>query len=544
MKQSATSIQSDNLQEFLDSAANANAKGQQQFYTPANLAAALSRPLPAQRREIVVDLSFGSGNLARSSGATTALGIDIDPRVTTDLQPPDGAKWHTLCADLTKWYPLAAEVSFAAPFILLNPPFSLQWHKDRLAPLLASSIPEVASAAANFGKHADSTLASFLIALDLIQYNGEGYMVCNADTARRFFGDPSSSSPDSRPPTSDLRKFIWLWLEIPGAIYEGQHTAFDTAVLYFSKSHGQSHGAETLHLTAPSPDPLAVERTLMVPEVFNAHRGSRIHSAYECHAKTLPEEFREIATEYAARHRGAKPRYNIRLDGKGEIRTFLTPFQKSSVKLDRQLIGRLHALDGSPPISLCVTATSRTMLREAMQCGAWTVEPAVVQAVTAALAEYEREGAPFYRPNEIQSLGWIDEHGELECRIPGIGSCEPGKKYTIASTIEETLWEDTRTNLMGEKEDLKYTGRELLVTLTDPDGIRHHFHVRKDDKEMEDDTDRKGAVTACHWHISDLVKHFHIPIPADIATLRPDEYAANLARIKTLEQIINANVAA
>ena len=534
MNQSGKQIHNANLQEFLDSAANANEKGQQQFFTPHNLAAALCQPLPARRKDLVFDLAFGSGNLAAAAGARHAIGLDIDARVTKDLTPPEDALWEVEKADLTHWYPIAAEVGFTAPYILINPPFSLRWYADRLTPLRSSDIPEIAEAAATFGEYVDSTLASFLIALDLLAYNGDGFMVCNSDTAKRFLGT------DGKHPA--LRKYIWAWLEIPGAIYEGQHTAFDTAVLYFSRSHG-NHGAEPLHLTAPSADALAVERTLMCPEIFSARKGSRIVHSHECRVIDTLASFKNIATEYGVRHRGRRPAWNIRLDDSGNLRTHLTPFQNTSKKLCRTLIGKLHALTGHAPISLCVTATARTALREAMQCGVWTIEPAVLEAVAKALADYDREGAPFYPPNEVQALGWIDEHGQLACKAPGIGSCQPGERYTIASTVETTNWEGKKTNLLGEEERLSYSGRELLVTLTDPDGVKHHFHVRKDEKIHEDETKPCGTVTARHWHIADLVRHFAIPIPQDIATLRPTEYQANLASIKRLEEIINQRIA-
>jgi predicted RNA methylase len=539
MKQSGKQIQNENLQEFLDSAANALEKGQQQFYTPRNLAEALCRPLPAMRRELVLDMNFGCGNLALGAAATHALGLDIDHRVTRSLVPPENAKWSVMPADVTHWFPIAAEIGFTAPFILLNPPFSLKWHAPRFADALRNSdIPAISAAAATFGDHADSTLASFLMALHMLPYNGEGFMVCDAGTARRFFGDPEKSHSDARHP--GLSGYIWMWLEIPGAIYENQHTKFDTAVLYFSRSHA-NHRQDPLFLRSPSHDALAVERTIMCPEAFNAHRGSRIRHEHECRRNDTLEKFSGIAAEYAVRHQGERPAWNIRLH-KGEIRTYLTPFQRTSKKLDRNLIQKLATLDGHTPMSLCVTATSRTALREAVQGGVWTVEPEVMQAVSQCLDEYAREGAPFYRPNEVQALGWVDEHSTLECKAPGLGTFRPGTRYPFRTTVEQTVWEDKRTNLDGEEEKLSYTGNELLISIFDEDGCDHAFHVRKDEKSNDDETDKDNRVTRRHLLIDDLVKHFLIPIPEDIATLRPVEYQSNLDRLADLEAIINSRM--
>ena len=239
MHQSGNTTQNANLQEFLDSAANAAEFGQRQFYTPPSIAAALFRPLPALRKHCICDLHFGDGSLAKASGSTLALGLDIDARVKNELKPPTDAAWHVEQADLTRFYGIAAEAGLQFPFITINPPFSLRWYSDRLTALRDSHIDEVAAAAAAHPEQIDSTLASFLIALDLLLPYGEGFMVCNALTARRLFGQPDGPTGKTRAQHPDLMKYLYLWLEIPGRIFENQATDFPTAVLYFSRSHGE-----------------------------------------------------------------------------------------------------------------------------------------------------------------------------------------------------------------------------------------------------------------------------------------------------------------
>lgn len=561
MQQSGKSIQNSNLQEFLESASNAAKEGQQQFYTPKDIAASLFRPLPAVRKHLVTDLHFGSGHLALGSGADTCLGLDIDSRIL-DLRPPrpeksaignqqSAIKWHLDQCDLTRWYPIAHEAGIQFPFITINPPFSLRWYSDRLTHLRDSNIPEVAAAAAAHPETIDSTLASFLIALDRLLPYGEGFMVCNANTARRFFGDPQSPNPQSAirnrqsAITHPLMQFIWLWLEIPGFLYENQMTEFDTAVLYFSRSHGTHHKPEPpLYLLASTGTAAAVDAALMVPEVFTAHRGHRLHFPHDFYPQGIIETWKTVSGEYADRHKGRLPAWNITLDERGRIKTYLTPFQKVSRKIPRDLANRLHALNGHPPIALCVTATSRTALREATECGVWRVDPAVTAAIRQAMEEHDAQAAPFYRPNITQALGWVDENSALRCIEEGIGDAKPGDMCPIACTIEPTEWKGERINLAGNPEELAYTGRELLVKLTDPGGCHHYFHVRRDDAKKEPDTDRQtGKLKSMHWHASDLTKHFHIPIPQDIAELRPDDYQAKLAIIDQVEQRVRENMA-
>lgn len=535
MHQSGNSIQNGNIQEFLDSAANAASYGQRQFYTSPQIARALCRPLPAIRSAFVADLQFGNGALAAGAGAKVALGIDIDHRVRSELKPPADAKWHVEQADLTHWYGLAAEVDLRLPFILVNPPFSLQWYGERLTALADSDIPEVSALYRKFPRHIDSTLATFMIALDRLTYNGEGFMVCNANTARRFFGDPEGTG--KTPVAGSLMRYIWMWLEIPDMIFDNQMTDFPTAVLYFSRSHGSSRvkeAAPPLCLKAETGDPLAIERALMVPEVFTACRGGRHVYPHEFNVPGILEKFAAITKEYGIRHHARKPDWNIMLDEKGRLRTYLTPFQKVSKRIQRQTIENLHELNLKTPISLCVTATSRTVLREAAQCGIWRIHPEVSKAIDAAMREFEAQGAPFYTPTGAQPLGWVDEHSSLVCRKDGIGACQPGDVCPITCNVEPTTWTGLKTNLAGDPEDLEYHGKELLVTLTDPKGVKHHFHVRKDDSLKPAEAEN-GRVTAIHWHIADLLEHFHIPTPQDIVTLHPERYQENLRILAALE---------
>jgi len=545
MKQSGKTIQNANLQLFLDSATNALAEGQQQFFTPPNVATSLFRPLSAARRELIFDPHFGNGALALASGAKQCIGIDIDDRVTSELTPPEDTAWSVAHADLTHWYPLAAEVGFTAPFITLNPPFSLRWHADRLAPLKESSLADVADVIREYPDTIDSTLASFLIALDLLVAYGEGFMVCNASTARRYFGDPQDPASPGKHPA--LMKYLWLWLEIPGAIYENQHTTFDTAVLYFSRSHGNyaDQDDRPLFIRATGNTSESIDSALMVPEVFSANHGSRLKNDYECRVQHTLDTFRAVTVEHHVRHHGKRPDWNIQLTADGRLHTYLTPFQKITRRLDSRLVGQLQALHGNTPISLCVTATSRTALRAAADCGVWTIHPDVQIAISQALDEFAAEGAPFYRPSETQALGWIDEHSSLKCIAPGIGNCQPGDMITLTSSIETTSWKGHKINLAGDKESLTFTGRELLVEMTDPAGCKHRFHVRRDDADADEERDpRTQQVKVRHWWFADLIQHFDVPIPKDITSLRPDDYARHLAHMDRIQDQVIAHLAA
>jgi hypothetical protein len=135
----------------------------------------------------------------------------------------------------------------------------------------------------------------------------------------------------------------------------------------------------------------------------------------------------------------------------------------------------------------------------------------------------------------------VDEYSALTCKSGGIGSAKPGDSCPIQCSVEPTVWRDMKINLAGNEEELEYSGKELLVQLTDPAGCQHHFHVRKDDAKS-DPVSENGRIKIVHWHIADLIEHFHIPIPKDIATLHPEKYQAHINTIDALQARINHNL--
>src|SRR5262245_8217924 len=207
------------LQPMLESARDALEKGQAQYFTPPALAAELARPLPALR-PVIVDLNCSAGDLLRgaaNSTTKTLLGCDIDPctgsraraasadsssssasRPRIDYDDEDGKRgWkiHRITADLTRFYPLLHEVDWRADLFVLNPPWDLHWRKDCLNALAESYCSAVRDAFAahdpRAGKdHIDSTIATWLIALDRLTYRGEGLIIANHSTMERLAFGP------------------------------------------------------------------------------------------------------------------------------------------------------------------------------------------------------------------------------------------------------------------------------------------------------------------------------------------------------------------
>lgn len=559
MNQTGNGINPDNLQHFIDSAENAIALGQRQFFTPPPLAEAFMTPLSRLTPGAVLDPMLGSGHLLAAANHPLGFGIDVDAR-TGNLHT--GRKVHAYQADVTRWFPLAHTARLTFDLILANPPFSLLWHLDRLAGLADSTAPgvrEAYAAAKARGRTLDATLATLLIALDRLSPEGEGFLICNAATARRFLGSPEghpAEGKDLSPEAiAELRRNLWCWLEVPGAVYENQQTPFDTAVLYFAASHGRANrdARLPLFLASPSADPGTVAKTLAT--ALSARPFARLGGSIDMTWKrTDPEKltatWNAVRHEYHQLYHGEKPAFNLRLDAEGRIRTHLDPFRRHAYTHNRDLLTALHNMEGAFPASLVVQQVTRAALRHAIHSGCWRVDPALTDAVARCVEEYEAVRAPFYTPNPIMALGSLDEESSIRCTRHGIEGISPGEVLPIRTWIENTEWKSERISLAGKAEELTLSGKELVVEVTAADGTRHCFHVRRDDATAEmDEAARKPAghqsiAPIRHHHIQALVDHFHIPLPRDVAQLYPEAYQANLAALDELEALIERNLAA
>jgi predicted RNA methylase len=139
-----SSISPEILQPYLDSATNAADKGHAQWFTPQAWGRLLARPLP-QCRGTIVDLTCGRVDLlvaARNGTTEETLGADIDPIDRRLLIAAD----DFIDTDVTLLLPLLREVELRADLFVLNPPWDLHWHRERLASLAESRIPAVANA--------------------------------------------------------------------------------------------------------------------------------------------------------------------------------------------------------------------------------------------------------------------------------------------------------------------------------------------------------------------------------------------------------------
>jgi hypothetical protein len=560
MKQESNKLQGDSLQSFLDSATNAVELGPRQFFTPPKLAAALATVLPA-KRPTCFDPQCGDSTLLKAVGAEHSFGIDIDRRSSKfQLPPPDEDDKDSLQptqsilhGDCTAWQPLAAEVDLRFHLIACNPPFSLKWHTERFADLDLSrnSIREgyrhhLANNPA--GKETiDATLATYLMSLDRLSHDGEGFMVCNAATARRLIANPETGEDIN--PAAD---HIWLWVEIPNVGYENVSQAFDTAVIYFASNHDRgrrTQGRKIHYLKMPSALPEEVER-MLAPVAQNRmvyRDGSSLDSGWtSLNPPEVTEVWDAIVQEKKVREdKAPKSAFNIWLGINGRIQRNLTTFQEHSSKLDHQEVRLLNTLQGKTPMSLVVQTASRKTLLDTVHSGTWTVDPNLLAAVEAAVRDYEANRAPFFRPNAVKALGSIDEHSRIKFLDGNLIGLERGQSYLIDTKVLPTTWKTTKPNLAGGGTDkIEHTGNELIiiVKIGNNAGDEHQFHYRRDKaKPSIDNEDNQSRPTIYHHMINTFIESFEIPTPKDVAELNPIRFKKYQSLLEKMEAHINNN---
>lgn len=570
MKQQGQRLDGDNLQEVLDAGTNAARVGRQQFFTPLEIARPLMIPLPRKQGNFV-DFTMGDGALLTASNALTLFGCDIDSRLA---RKPDNAlgDWSCINADLTNLYPLLHEIDWRFDLCGLNPPFSVQWHNDRLAALIQSQSDAVADTFASQSSRPtiDSVLATLLIALDRMTPKGEGYLICSQAKADAIMQLP-------------IGQHVWTRLVLEQAAFFKDAHPMNLAVLYFARDHFQPSGTEPLTLSVTGTPEFDVERwklevgrSLSIPATqrYVLRKGTSILNTYDfCPTtgtrwKAVAEEIRRERTEA-----DAERQWNIWLE-KGVIHRHLTPFQKHSVRIPKARAMALDRLHGQSPLALVVQRDSRCELLAAVHSPIWRVQPELVTAVEHAVAAYNSHRAPLYRLNEVQRLGYLDEEDTILCKLDGLPGFRRGESYPITSTTISVTRHLERPNLLGVKEKVTLSGKELCFTIVGDRDKAHKFSppirqgtppkasdLAADCAEPDDtaplslvvmrsleavarDANTPALADPDHHDLDVLIKYFRIPEVPDVTQVQPERYAAFLRRVDEIEAGINQRLAA
>lgn len=550
-----TSITGRIFQQMLDSASNAGAKGQAQYFTPEPWAKALALPLP-KLRPVIVDFTCGNGSLLRGTRNTPQarlLGCDIEDPRPSPLDPR-----HRVQSDLTHFFPLLQTVRFTADCLVLNPPWDLHWYREPLNSLLESYCPAVSVAfEAHDGRTAkdtiDSTIACLCMALDRFTDWGEGFAIANEATLQRLIFAADA-------PHRALAEHIWAHLVIDGNICQpsshgSRPSTFRTGVVYFARGHTHGFLSASAERSVSSLKQAEDACKTLFENRLYLRKGPKIISE-DLLADDTVERWDAAAEEWNRLHHPQLSTipYNLFLEH-GRIRTQLSLYDRETGRADQTAAAKLNELNGKQPMQLVVQVAHRKALTAAVNGGVWRVDPALQKAVADAIAEYNRERAPLYPLSEIKRLGYLDEHDLILCKKDlenGLGDTvfRAGEQYALRSLTVQVKRNGTKLNLKGEIDDVEYNGSELGFfinssreflfmegRLRDP-SIKVSIAPAAGAQETARAVAGEDAnVCAIDFTLQELVEHFTIPDVPDIATLDPDGYQRNLKLLEEIEEL-------
>jgi hypothetical protein len=575
---------------MLDSAANAGAKGQSQFFTPLAFGQALALALP-DHRPTIVDFNCGRGDLLRACAHKSTfrlLGADIDPcdidPESKEPSPPSRPSRDTpirrITGDLTRLFPLLAEVDFRMDLAVLNPPWDLWWYRDRLTCLAESQVSAVRSAfAAHDGRTTagtiDSTAATLMMALDRMSSYGEGLLIANNATLERLITKPGA-------PHGTLAAHIWAHLVIPGNLMTGilDHTfsddgSFHTGVIYFARGHTSGCQPTAKLKLLPSAFcllPLKDSR-------YTLRKGAEVRGHHN-EAMDTTELWTAVSEEWARLSKPARNDFNLWLTKDGTIETALSLFDQKSSRFLKAEANRLHQLRGKRPMQLVMQRSQREDLLKA--CGlenlnlkfqisnlksetVWRVDPKLQAAVMEAVKAYHACRAPLCQLPPLQRLGFLDEEDFIECRkdlhSPHLTTnhssnqsplFRAGQTYPMRSQSVTVSRLGSKPNLLGEMESIEYSGQELAFFIQDEFGSEHCFmegRLRDPKITITLPTNGKGKgagrgsasgiKSTIDFTLQQQAEHFIIPEVPDVAALNPEEYQRNVNTLRELERILN-----
>jgi hypothetical protein len=557
-----TNINPESLQAMLESASNAADKGQSQFFTPVAFGQWLASALPKTRLTLV-DLTCGAGHLLQAcanSTTTSLLGADIDPcRIASWEAPPASERAgpplgapaiSKIPRDLTLLAPVLKEIQFQADCFVLNPPWRLYWHRDRLAHLQQSNCTAVRLALQATEdpyqgscpiEAIDSTIATLAIALDLCTIYGEGFLIANDSTLQRLLFEPGA-------PYAALAKHVWLHLRIPGNPMTGidgcqwqEDTQFYTGVLYFAANHTVGPQHRDLAPDTPAEQLAALRQYRQGAEVRNVHVATDAAAPWQ----TVKDHLAEL------NGRAPKTPWNLWLNVGGRIRTALSRFEERSTKVDKGEARRLFALTGKSPMELVLQRAQRHELLHVAERAGWRIQPELLDAVHTAVQQYHAARAPLYPLPEIQRLGYLDEQDAMTCKTDLVragSGCSAlfraGNTYPIRTqTVPVTRKVSKPNPQTGDDETLELSGQELAILL-DVNGSEFCFMdallmvdrntVVPNVKRGGDGRGKRGD-SPIDFSLQELCAHFIIPEVPDVATVNRNGYEQYLQTLQEIE---------
>ncbi len=406
-----TGIKPEALQQMLDAASNAAARGQAQFFTPIWLGELIGTKLGKVRPHIC-DLSSGAGHLligASNESTGALLGIDIDPcrTVASKRNHPGITK---IVNDVGDTVQMLDNLAWTCGTFVLNPPWSLHFDTAKFEFLLDSDFYQVRESFREFdGGTIDATAALILCAMHFSTHEGDVVVIANGSTMDRFFRGG---------PLAPLANHIWARIDAEGNLMtdakdDNWGNEFTTSIIFLSRGH---YGG-CKYNPSPAKDRADLEKVFDSCERWRIRNAGELMKDYRADPNTetffraVKEEVDTLAAIKANRPGG----YNIYLNPDGTISTYLSIYSSKSGKVSTDLATELHKLNGKTPLQLVLQAEQRQALLKAVNGDVWRVDPRLPEMVKEAITAYHGIRAPLSPLSKTQCLGYLDEENAVTC---------------------------------------------------------------------------------------------------------------------------------
>jgi predicted RNA methylase len=236
-----------------------------------------------------------------------------------------------------------------------------------------------------------------------------------------------------------------------------------------------------------------------------------------------------------------RPDFNIWLDEKGFLKTYLSQRNTFKLKLTQQQILKLHRLNETHPLTLTTEKETRTLLRELIDCGLYTIQPAAQQAIENALAEVNALACPIMPVNDFETVAYTEEEDALVCHKSFNGmagqvavALTAGKSYPL-TTGSYKFTESFKRNKVHFNEQTQETytkehdcvlsGSDRFIAITDDHGNQLKF------------MDRPRGSYQNELPETSLWKYFNKPVVNTVAENCREQVNTNTAVLKACEML-------
>lgn len=232
----------------------------------------------------------------------------------------------------------------------------------------------------------------------------------------------------------------------------------------------------------------------------------------------------------------ARPNFNIFLDHKGYLRTYLSVRSELKLKLTTDQINRLHQVNDCHPLTLTTEKETRDLMQSLIDCGIYTLQPEAKAAIQSALKEVESLAVPIMPVTPFECVAYAEESEVLDAAatVDGKLKLTAGKRYPISTgtykftdkfTRNKVHYDDKTMTTYTKEHECTLSGEDRYIQLQDDNGQMHRFMDRP----------AKG----CDWQHDEslLWGCFHRPVVKTIAEAKPQEMERNAAILKSLAMI-------